>query len=144
MTEQYNIIPNNIDKSKKRHSGKIDSFIGEKLRNTRILLGITQSQLSQKIGITFQQLQKYENGSNRISAATIFALSNIFHIDVADFFPLYKIKKSSSANEIKKPIINNYNTNKEIVSLLSTYNKIKNEKTKKRILSLVQQIANDV
>ena len=92
------------------------------------MLGITQSQLSQKIGITFQQLQKYENGSNRISAATILALSNIFHTDVADFFPLYKIKKSSYANEIKKPITNNYNTNKEIVFLLSAYNKIKNKR----------------
>jgi transcriptional regulator with XRE-family HTH domain len=137
---QYHIVTPDEDRNKKRYANKIDEFIGEKVRNTRILLGITQSQLANKIGITFQQLQKYENGINRISAATISTLCNIFNTDIVDFFPAQKNSNNGVANEPKKQIPLSA-SNKEIVHLLELFNKIDNEQTKKRILSLVQQIS---
>jgi transcriptional regulator with XRE-family HTH domain len=143
MTENndYKTIIEEKDKGKKRHANKVDEFIGEKLRNTRILLGIPQKKLADQIKITVQQLNKYENGENRISAATISLLSNLFNTNIIDFFPTVKITINGIVNEPKKQIPIS-NENKEIIHLLNLFNKITNESTKSRIVSLVKQIAN--
>ncbi len=140
-SNKYNIVVEEKDRGKKRHANKVDEFIGEKIRNTRILLGVTQSELANKIGITFQQLQKYENGENRISAATISFLSNFFNTSIVDFFPALRTTNNGVVNEPKKQIPMS-NDNKEIIHLLDMFNKIENAPTKTRIVALVKQISN--
>lgn len=64
----------------------IDKFIGARVKSARLSLGWSQSGLAEELGITFQQVQKYENGTNRVSAATLFAISKSFAVPLQYFF----------------------------------------------------------
>ena len=64
----------------------IDVAVGAQVRLRRILLGLSQEAVSKVIGLTFQQLQKYEHGTNRISASRLYQLSLILHVPVSYFF----------------------------------------------------------
>lgn len=64
----------------------VDAHIGLRLRTRRSMLGLTQEKLAELLGITFQQVQKYENGQNRISASRLYDLSTILQIPVQFFF----------------------------------------------------------
>lgn len=65
---------------------KTDVFVGKKIKEKRIFLKITQEELAKKLDITFQQIQKYENGSNRVSAGRLYKISKIFNISINYFF----------------------------------------------------------
>ena len=69
-----------------RKSDELDLVIGKRIRERRTLLGINQGELAKLIGISFQQLQKYETGENRISAARLFRLSNALDAPITWFF----------------------------------------------------------
>ena len=64
----------------------IDGHVGSRVRTRRTLLGLNQSQLGDALGLTFQQVQKYERGSNRISASRLFHLSKILDVPVSYFY----------------------------------------------------------
>jgi transcriptional regulator with XRE-family HTH domain len=65
---------------------EIDRHVSRRIRARRIALGLTQDQLAQRIGVTFQQLHKYEVGANRVSAGRLEAIARALGVDVADFF----------------------------------------------------------
>jgi transcriptional regulator with XRE-family HTH domain len=69
-----------------RKTDDLDLLIGRRLRERRILLAISQEELARRIGLSFQQLQKYEVGENRISAARLFKLSEILAVPIGWFF----------------------------------------------------------
>ena len=64
----------------------IDVHVGARLRARRTLLGLTQMALGDAMGMTFQQLQKYEKGSNRISASRLYDVSKLMDVDIGYFF----------------------------------------------------------
>lgn len=64
----------------------IDAHVGDRLRTLRMSMRISQTQLGNVLGVTFQQLQKYENGTNRISASKLFKTSKMLGVDVTYFF----------------------------------------------------------
>ena len=64
----------------------VDVHVGSKLRERRTLMGMTQEALGEAVGLTFQQIQKYEKGMNRVSASRLFAMAQILHTDVNYFF----------------------------------------------------------
>ena len=64
----------------------VDVHVGARLRVRRTLMGMSQTALGEAIGLTFQQLQKYEKGTNRISASRLFALSRVLDVPVEYFF----------------------------------------------------------
>lgn len=64
----------------------VDVFVGQKLRSRRSLIGITQENLAEAAGITFQQVQKYEKGRNRLSASRLYQFSRVLDVPVAYFF----------------------------------------------------------
>jgi transcriptional regulator with XRE-family HTH domain len=65
----------------------IDIDVGKKLKALRLLRDMSQNKLAQQVGITFQQLQKYEKGSNRISASKLHQLSVVLGVPITEFFP---------------------------------------------------------
>ncbi len=87
----------------------VDVHVGARLRVRRTLLGMTQTSLGEAIGLTFQQLQKYETGTNRVSASRLFDLSRVLDVPIAHFFDDMPtaVAASSSANKkrgrAKKP-----------------------------------------
>jgi len=64
----------------------VDLHVGARVRLRRLLLGLSQSQLGDAIGMTFQQVQKYEKGANRISASMLHRISHVLHIPISFFF----------------------------------------------------------
>ena len=64
----------------------IDVHVGKRLRLLRLSAGMSQTQLAEAVGVTFQQVQKYEKGSNRISASRLFELASILGVDISFFF----------------------------------------------------------
>lgn len=70
-----------------RSSSRIDSYIGNRVRMARKILNLSQQDLAQRLGISFQQVQKYEKGTNRISASRLHQLALIVGVPVSFFFP---------------------------------------------------------
>ncbi len=70
-------------------SWSVDAHVGQRVRMRRTLLGMSQEKLGDAIGLTFQQVQKYERGSNRISAGTLYRLSQVLDVPVSFFFDCY-------------------------------------------------------
>ncbi|CAO3400140.1 hypothetical protein [Azospirillum palustre] len=70
-------------------SWSVDAHVGQRVRMRRTLLGMSQEKLGEAIGLTFQQVQKYERGSNRISAGTLYRLSQVLDVPVSFFFDTY-------------------------------------------------------
>ena len=72
--------------NRKQEAQRFDSIVGGNLRTQRCLAGHSQHYVGEQLGLTFQQVQKYENATNRISAGRLWALSQVFEIPVGVFF----------------------------------------------------------
>ena len=70
----------------KKRSSNVDRHVAQRIRAKREALGITQVALGEKLGLTFQQVQKYEKGANRITAGRLYSLSEIFDVEPSYFF----------------------------------------------------------
>lgn len=75
-----------VDYKKKRKAGVIDEFVGKRLRSVRVSANLSQQQIAEVIGVTFQQIQKYELGKNRISAGNLYILAKFLNITLDDFY----------------------------------------------------------
>ena len=83
--------------------------LGSKLRMRRLSLGLTQTKVAQAINVTFQQIQKYEKGTNGISSLRIMQLANFLRVPVVYFFedfPLYESSNNSSSEDMKTEDLN--------------------------------------
>ena len=67
-------------------SKRIDRHVGERIRHRRTELGLTQEQLGEALGVSYQQIQKYETGANRISAGRLYEIARRLGVDISDFF----------------------------------------------------------
>jgi transcriptional regulator with XRE-family HTH domain len=70
--------------SKMKHP--VDSHVGKRIRHRRWMVGVTQQQLADKVGIKFQQIQKYETGMNRVSASRLWDIAEVLAVPVSFFF----------------------------------------------------------
>jgi len=64
----------------------VDQHVGKRIRHRRWLVGMTQQQLADQVGIKFQQIQKYETGANRVSASRLWAIAKSLQVDISFFF----------------------------------------------------------
>lgn len=69
-----------------RIAKRVDEYVGERIRARRTELGLTQEQLAQALGISYQQVQKYETGANRVSAGRVYEIAQRLEVEVAFFF----------------------------------------------------------
>lgn len=70
----------------KKHPNEIDHEIGRRIKQRRTDLGLNQQSLAARIGVSYQQVQKYENGTDRVGASRLYAVAKALHCDVGDFF----------------------------------------------------------
>ncbi len=123
----------------------VDVHVGARLRQRRTLLGMTQTNLSDAIGVSFQQMQKYENGANRISASRLFDLSRILDVPVEYFFDDMPTAVAASSlaqggGKAKKPP--SYEPDpmakRETLELVRAYYKITDPEIRKRLYELAK------
>ena len=81
----------------KRSPDRVDIEVGRRVRTFRLEKGLSQEQLGDQLGLTFQQVQKYEKGINRIGAGRLQRIANILEIPVGDFFDLAQTRKNRAS-----------------------------------------------
>ena len=69
-----------------KRSGAVDDHVGRRVRERRTEIGVSQQTLADALGISFQQVQKYENGTNRVAAGRLWDLANCLEVDIGYFF----------------------------------------------------------
>ena len=84
LTNTIEVIP--LPKNAQRQRSAVDGFVGQRLREARLLAGLSQSELGSRLGVTFQAVQKYESGENRLSASRLLAVAGLLGRPVSFFF----------------------------------------------------------
>lgn len=124
----------------------VDVHVGQRLRVRRSLLGISQERLAESIGLTFQQVQKYERGINRISAGRLFQFSKILDVPITYFYeqlgiPAADINLGLSDNQQESFDSEDLMQNKETLNLIRTYYSIKDVEARKDIYKFIKSMA---
>jgi transcriptional regulator with XRE-family HTH domain len=130
----------------KKAPNPIDKHVGSRVRMRRMMLSMSQEKLGDALGLTFQQVQKYEKGTNRIGASRLQQISDILQVPVSFFFegaphmPGY----SDGMSEVPSPaFVSDFLSTSDGLSLTKAFMRIKNAKLRRRIVDLVEQIAGE-
>ncbi len=128
-----------------RAPNPVDVHVGTRVRLRRTLLGMTQTGLGQAIGLTFQQVQKYERGVNRIGSSRLYDLARVLDVPVNFFFdemPKDVASKSTAASsgppEGAEAFDPDIVSKRETLELVRAYYKIENAQVRKRLFDLVK------
>jgi transcriptional regulator with XRE-family HTH domain len=136
-----------------RRTGKpnpVDVHVGSRVRLRRTLLGLSQEKLGDALGLTFQQVQKYERGANRIGASRLFDLSRVLDVPVSFFFddmsPDMPTKKPSADIDLDEVSQSGFDVDpmarRETLELVRAYYRIKDPLVRKRVFELAKALAN--
>lgn len=124
----------------------IDIHVGSRLRLRRALIGMSQEKLGNALEITFQQVQKYERGTNRISSSRLFQISRILDVSVSFFFDDMDteiIKQTEGMAEINKQVLQvDKLSRRETLEFVRAYYKITDPMVRKKIFEMVKAIGN--
>lgn len=117
----------------------IDLHISQAIKERRQFLNLTQKYIAEQLGISIQQLQKYENGQNKVSASKLVKLSKILHFDVSSIFNVYQTYEARALKEptVKSETIECSDFQQETALLFS---KIKNKVSQKKIINMLTLI----
>ena len=129
----------------------IDVHVGQRIRQRRTLLGMSQERLAEAIGLTFQQVQKYERGANRVSSSRLFDLTRILDVPISYFFEemgagvadkspsrLMGVSASKMQKATAEP---DPLAKRETLELVRAYYKIVEPRVRKRLFTLVKALA---
>ena len=122
-----------------RSPNQTDVYIGKRFRMMRLMRGLSQTDVAKRLGITFQQIQKYERGANRVGAGRLQEMANLLGVTPAFFFedgPRLKPGKSREAPETTELLANKYN-----LALAQAYNKIRSRSVRRNVLEFVEGLA---
>ena len=117
----------------------VDSHVGQRIRQRRWMSGMTQQQLAEKVGIKFQQIQKYETGMNRVSASRLFDVAQALDVPVAFFFEGLG-GTSSAAPEAVDGGLGDLLSDKEALELVRSYYAIP-EAQRRRLFDLARVLS---
>lgn len=122
----------------------VDIHVGKRLRLRRTILGMSQEELAKNLGITFQQVQKYEKGVNRVGSSRLFDIAQVLTVPVAFFFeeygevnPIFGLAEETEKFEHEKGEV----SNREIMGLVKAYCQIKSPDTRKKAIDLIKSLA---
>jgi transcriptional regulator with XRE-family HTH domain len=127
----------------KKTPNPVDKHVGARVRSRRILVGMSQEKLGNSLGLTFQQVQKYEKGTNRIGASRLQHISKILSVPVAYFFEGSPVENSATgfAESDQADFTVDILSTPEGVSLAKAFNRIGDPKVRRKILELVTMMA---
>ncbi len=123
----------------------IDVHVGKRVRERRVLLGMSQKILAKSVGVSFQQIQKNERGTNRIGASRMFELSKVLDVPVSFFFddlppqpPIKSAIPRKIAAENRAAFAPDLMGAKETTELLDSYYAVKSQRLRKRLLTFIR------
>jgi transcriptional regulator with XRE-family HTH domain len=119
----------------------VDVHVGKRVRHRRWLVGMTQQQLAEKVGIKFQQIQKYETGANRVSASRLWDIADALDVPVAFFFEgIEDAEKKPASNVATEAIPADLLGDKEALDLIRSYYAIP-ENQRRRLFELARVLS---
>jgi len=121
----------------------IDRHVGSRVRLRRQLLNMSQEKLGEELGVTFQQVQKYERGANRIGAGRLWMLSRVLDVPVGFFFEgvTERLGAGGFSEGDQTPIVDDFIQSADGVALAQAFARIRDAKVRRRILELVRTLA---
>ncbi len=147
MAETGNSSQIGMQKAVRGTPHPVDVHVGSRVRMRRTLLGMSQEKLGEALGLTFQQVQKYERGANRVGASRLYQISRILDVPVSFFFDeMTGAAPSSSAqlvglSEESEPASFDPMAKRETLELVRAYYRIVDPRVRKRIFELTKAVA---
>jgi transcriptional regulator with XRE-family HTH domain len=141
--------PVDDDEKGQRRPNPIDVHVGSRVRFRRMLLGMSQEKLGQKLGLTFQQVQKYEKGINRIGASRLFDLAQVLGVSVEFFYEEAPAAETAAytpegfADKADETTIVDFLRSRDGLELNKAFVRITDPKARRAIIDLVRSLAED-
>ena len=124
-----------------RQQGEIDAHVGNRIRMRRTFLRLSQEKLGERLGVTFQQIQKYEKGANRIGAGQLLEIAKLLKVEPNYFFEGLMDRKTADAGFAERQVAIQFDETVEGVALNRAFARIKSKKIRRRIVDLVAALA---
>lgn len=126
-----------------RSANAVDRRLGQRVRTRRLEIGMSQERLAELLGVTFQQVQKYEKGVNRIAASRLFDIAGALELPVARFFEGLSSTRASGVTETQQGYIQDALATPEGAQLMALFASVKSVKVRRRVIELVKAIVDD-
>lgn len=117
-------------------ASEVDRLVGDRIRRRRILMGLTQDQLGESLGISYQQIQKYETGANRVSAGRLYLIAARLEVSPGWFFD--PVKSDASSDDFDE-----LGSSRLLMEFVRSFARIKDERLKTVLVSLVRAMAEE-
>jgi transcriptional regulator with XRE-family HTH domain len=129
----------------KKSGNPIDKHVGARVRTRRMMLKMSQTALGQTLGVTFQQVQKYEKGVNRIGAGRLQEIAGILQVPIGYFFEGAPIPSSHAGRrkEATPDYVSEFLTTTDGLALTKAFMQIKQPKLRRLLVHLAQELANN-
>jgi transcriptional regulator with XRE-family HTH domain len=129
----------------KKSTSTVDREIGSRVRMRRMLVGMSQEKLGEMLGLTFQQVQKYEKGTNRISVGRLLDIAGVLGIGVDYFYEGLTSEKAAPgpANEGSSAFVTSILSTPEGLQLMKSFTRIKSGKVRRSVVQLVAAVAGE-
>ncbi|MDE1569582.1 helix-turn-helix domain-containing protein [Aquabacter sp. P-9] len=130
----------------KKAPNPIDKHVGSRVRMRRMMVGMSQEKLGESLGITFQQIQKYEKGTNRIGASRLQQISVVLGVPVAFFFegvPTVGPEAEGFSETASPTYVSDFLATSDGLALTRSFMRISDAKVRRRIVDLVASIAGE-
>ncbi|WP_281300931.1 MULTISPECIES: helix-turn-helix domain-containing protein [unclassified Iodidimonas] len=118
----------------------VDNYVGRRIRERRKIVGLTQQKLAVKLGLSFQQVQKYERGTNRVGASKLVQLSQALDVPISYFFE--EIERDHGAETVnQKPAIDPHIlSHAQVLSVVKCLIGIRDDRVRRRMIDLIQSV----
>jgi transcriptional regulator with XRE-family HTH domain len=126
-----------------RAANAVDRRLGQRVRSRRLEIGMSQERLAELLGVTFQQVQKYEKGVNRIAASRLFDISSALDMSIARFFEGIGSRANKGVAEEEEGFVHDALSTPEGMQLVSLFASIKSQKVRRRVVELVRAVAEE-
>ena len=125
----------------KKAPNPIDKHVGSRVRMRRMMIGMSQEKLGEQLGITFQQIQKYEKGTNRIGASRLQQIATVLAVPVSFFFegaPVPETIGGPISEPASPAYVSDFLATADGLALTKAFMKVKDAKVRRRIVDLVE------
>ena len=123
-----------------RPAGTLDCFIGGRIRAYRTERGLTQTKLAAHLNITFQQVQKYEDGTNRVTAARLFEIARVLHVPLLAFYP--EVAALAAGDRPAAPErLSAFAASAEGARLCRAFLQVQDTRLRRKIIAFVEEVA---
>lgn len=122
-----------------KSANPVDKNVGQRLRKRRIELGMSQQALGEILGLSFQQVQKYESGANRIAASRLYNICRTLEVEVGYFFE--GVGESEALDEMSDIDENKLMTGREALELLRSYVSIKDNEVRRAVRAFLASVS---